>query len=128
MLPKQLLSQIFDDEALTRGLSDPEARVLVEWLVEQVEHRVHNWGSEGEAQGEVRKLCRIGRSVSRFVALWCHHNAPGAATQLAGAENREWPLPDGPVDPCELIQTVLDWEQGQMLEESLALANGSAPY
>ena len=28
-----LLSRILDDEALTRGLGDAEARLLVEWLV-----------------------------------------------------------------------------------------------
>ena len=37
MRTKALLSQILDDDALTRGLCDPEARVLVEWLVDEVE-------------------------------------------------------------------------------------------
>ncbi|MBV9124983.1 MAG: hypothetical protein JO112_16640, partial [Planctomycetes bacterium] len=36
-LSKPFWSPILQDDALTRGLGDPEARVLVEWLVEQVE-------------------------------------------------------------------------------------------
>ena len=70
-----LLSRILDDEALIRGLGDAEARVLVEWLVEQAE-RLEETRSPSVADAEVRRLCRRGRAVARFVTLWCHRRAP----------------------------------------------------
>ena len=63
-----LLSQVLDDEALTRGLQDAEARVLIEWLVEEVE-RLEETG--GDAGPEVRRLCRRRGPSLRFVLLWC---------------------------------------------------------
>ena len=103
-----LLSQILDDEALTRGLGDPEARVLVEWLVEEAE-----WLEEsaGDPAAEVRRLCRRARAVSRFVLLWCLRRDRAAAVQLAAVERFAWPLPDdADADPCELMQCILGWE------------------
>ncbi len=103
-----LLSQVLDDEALTRGLGDAEARVLVEWLVEEVE-RLERSGSD--AGPEVRLLCRRARAVSRFVLLWCGRRDRGAAVQLAAVERFAWPLPDDiDADACDLMQQILGWE------------------
>jgi hypothetical protein len=113
MLAKQLLSQILEDDALTRGLGDAEARVLVEWLVEHAERLAATQTDARAAHAEVNKLCRRGRSVSRFVLLWCHQGAPGAAGQLAAAERLNWPLPTTTVDPCELMEGILSWEDRQ---------------
>lgn len=118
MLAKQLLSQILDNDALTRGLGDPEARILVEWLVERAECEAGEAACEATVRDAVAKLCRRGRSVSRFVALWCHLGERGAAGQLATAERLNWPLPGAPVDPCELMQDILDWEDRQLREFS----------
>ena len=112
-LAKRLLSQILDNEALTRGLGDAEARVLVEWLVEHAERVAETETDQPAAQEQVNRLCRRGRSVSRFVLLWCHQNARGAAGQLASAERLNWPLPASTVDPCELMQEILAWEDRQ---------------
>jgi hypothetical protein len=114
MQARQLLSQILEDDALTRGLRDPEARVLVEWLVERAEAVAAVVPSAPTALARVAKLRRRGRSISRFVALWCHLGEPGAAGQLATAERLNWPLPDGDVDPCDLMQTILAWEEQQL--------------
>jgi hypothetical protein len=114
MLARQLVSQVLDDDALTRGLRDPEARVLVEWLVERAEDVAAEASCSMAAASQVAKLRRRGRSISHFVALWCHLDEPGAAGQLATAERLNWPLPDGPVDPCELMQNILNWEEQQL--------------
>jgi hypothetical protein len=106
MLARSLLHGILDDDALTRNLGDAEARLLVEWLVEQAE-QLEGLSAE-EADRGVRRLCRRGRSIARFVSLWCTER--GAATQLAGAERFEWPLPDGPRAPDELMQAIVRWE------------------
>src|SRR5690348_9184730 len=102
MLAKPLLAPILQSEALTRGLADPEARILVEWLVDQAERVAERNGSEAEAQERVQRLCRRGRAISRFVYLWCYEHRRGAATQLAASERFSWPLPVAGADPCEL--------------------------
>jgi hypothetical protein len=100
--------RILDDEALTRGLGDPEARVLVEWLVEQADR------AAGGGEDVVAGLCRRGRAISCFVRLWCHDRNRGAAIQLAAVERFGWPLPtERGVDPCELMQAILNWESIQ---------------
>jgi hypothetical protein len=104
-----LLAPILGDEALTRRLGDAEARVLIEWLVEHAEHLGRVRPGDAAAAG-VRLLCRRGRAVARFVALYCHDADRGGAAQLAASEGRDWPLPDADVDPCELMQAILTQE------------------
>lgn len=112
MVANPLLHHILSDERLTRGLGDAEARVLVEWLVEQTEDLMKQV-NEREAARQVNWLCRRGRSLARFVRLWCLDRSRGAAGQLAAAERFAWPLPQGGADPCELMQTIVSWEGDQ---------------
>jgi len=114
MLAKPLLSHILDNDALTRRLGDPEARILVEWLVEQAEHFAAGPSSESAVRSAVQKLCRRARAIGRFVGLWCYESARGAAVQLAAAERFDWPLPTTAMDPCELMQAILSWEASQL--------------
>jgi hypothetical protein len=118
MLAKRLLSQVLADDALTRGLGDAEARILVEWLVEHAEGLAATHCSVDRATAELAKLQRRARSISRFVALWCHLGERGAAGQLATAERLNWPLPGAAADPCELMQSILGWEDEQYREFS----------
>jgi hypothetical protein len=104
-----LLRQLLQCESLTRGLEDPEARVLVEWLVEKVDHL----GSEPTADIEVPKfveqLSHRARAIARFVSLWSQGER-GSAVQLAAVERFTWPLPTAAVDPCELMKAILGRE------------------
>src|SRR5262245_52912818 len=99
MLARPLLSQI-TNEALTRNLGDPEARILVEWLVDRAEE----FEREGEAEQQVARLCQRARALACFVFLWCYRSDAKAATQLAATERFPFPLPTKPVEPCELMQ------------------------
>jgi hypothetical protein len=111
MLAKLLLSQILHNEALTRGLGDEEARVLVEWLVERAEEVSDTAISPQAAVAEVQRLCRRARAIVRFVVLWCHaERGRRAAVQLAATERFGWPLPTATVEPCELMFDILSWE------------------
>lgn len=117
-----LLLLILNDEALTRGLGDAEARMLIEWLVERAE-RLANAMASDQATAEVRRLCRRGRAIARFVSLWClDYRGRGAAIQLAAAERFTWPLPSTAMDACELMQNIVAWEQRQTRRGPLPLA------
>lgn len=107
MLASPLLRPILHDDALTRELGDPEARLLVEWLVERAEQLPTD---ENSAEEGIRRLCRRARAISRFVSLWCYHTAHAAAIQLAATERLDGPLPTCPVDPCDLMDSLLCWE------------------
>lgn len=109
---RSLAHPILFDDALTRQLGDPEARILVEWLVERVEHLVET-ASSWEAEQEALRLHRRGRAIARFVALWGIPRERGAAIQLAASEQFRWPLPDPYMDPCELMYTIVTWESAQ---------------
>jgi hypothetical protein len=110
MVVTPLLGHILRNDSLTRGLGDAEARMLVEWLVDQAEFRAQGGAPETAALAEVMRMCRRARGIGRFVSLWCHAGERGAAVQLAAAERFTWPLPTRSVDPCELMQDILTWE------------------
>jgi hypothetical protein len=108
------VSRILDDEGLTSGLNDPEARLLVEWLIDQVERIRGRTESETAAWQRIETLCRRARGIRRFVSLWCHVADHGAATQLVAAERYGWPLPPSNADdPCDVLQPILEWEASQ---------------
>lgn len=106
MVAPAFLSHILANDALTRGLSDPEARMLVEWLVDHTERLVLRHA--GRAQ--IDRLYRRARAIGRFVSLWSQGRSRGAAQQLAAAERFAWPLPVPGKDPCEVMQEILEHE------------------
>jgi hypothetical protein len=110
MLSKPLLRPILEDDALTRGLGDAEARVLVEWLVDRAEDAAANAGNEEVAQQRVLSLRRRSRAISRFVELWCHTPSRGAASQLAACERFGWPLPEPTAEAIDIMEAILAWE------------------
>ena len=123
MLANPLLTLVLDDEALTRNLGDAEARVLVEYLVEQAEELSVN-RAEPEAGHEMRRLCRRGRAIARFVNLWCLQRLRGAAIQLAATERFNWQLPDDHrIDACELMQDIVFWEKTELEQRQQFAAN-----
>src|SRR5690606_15096994 len=69
MLARAALNCIMEDDGLTRNLGDAEARLLVEWIVDQAE-TIGETHSDDVTLTEVKRLCRRGRAVSRFVRLW----------------------------------------------------------
>ena len=110
MSAKALLQPVLEDELLTRGLGDEEARLLIEWLVDRAESMLPRTGQIGASLIEVQRLCRRARAASKFVFLWCHQAFHGAACQLAASENFRFPLPLPEVDPYELMQVILEFE------------------
>ena len=115
MLAKPLLNYILENEALTRGLEDPEARILVEWLVENAERVAADAPNEADGWREVQRLCRRARAIARFIWLWCQ-GEHGPAVQLAAVERFQWPLPTQAMDPCELMKIILTQETPETAE------------
>lgn len=113
MIDRAFLRPILDDESLTRGLGDEEARMLVDWLVERAENLAASSLADNTRQNCLVAFCRRGRIVGRFVRLWCDGEF-GSAVQLAGAENVSWPLPNGPEDAANLMGRLLDCEERRM--------------
>ena len=105
-----LLRFVLRDEALTRGLGDVEARMLIEWVTDWTELLAEAARSEDDAWSCVRRLCRRARAIGRFVQLWCEPGDPGAAAQLAAAERFAWPLPSDPIEAPDLMHHILTWE------------------
>jgi hypothetical protein len=116
-----LVRHILRDEAVTRGLGDVEARMIVEWLADRAEQAAMTTPTEVDAWDQVRGHCRRARTISAFVRLWAAGNR-GAAVQLAGAERLHWPLPTGDVDSGELMERILAWvdRQDEIIADSLA--------
>jgi hypothetical protein len=112
MLSRALLRPILEDDSLTRGLGDAEARVLVEWLVERMES-LHASSSVERTREELAFWCRRARAIGRFVTLWCYQNDHGAACQLAATERFPWPFPPTDADACDLMIDILAWEKDQ---------------
>jgi hypothetical protein len=111
MQAEPFVSRVLDDEGLTEGLNDPEARILVEWLVGQAEDVAQEAGDEAAAWKRLEAVCRRARAIRRFVSLWYHSHDQGAAAQLAGAERFLWPLPPSDCeDPCEFLVRALEQE------------------
>jgi hypothetical protein len=110
MLARKHLERILGDESLTRGLRDTEARMLVEWLVDQAERLEQRARDAQEMDGRVQQLCLRARGFRRFVELWFSSHSRAAACQLYAAQRWEWPLPDCEFDPYEVLQDILTWE------------------
>ncbi|WP_171472044.1 hypothetical protein [Frigoriglobus tundricola] len=105
-----LIRHVLRDEALTRGLGDIEARMLVEWLADWTELLADASRTEDDAWSCVNRLCRRGRAIGRFVQLWADPFDRGAAIQLAASERFDWPLPCSDMDPGDLMHHILTWE------------------
>ena len=111
MQDRTFFRPILDDESLTRGLGDEEARMLIDWLVERAENLVASTLAQVQRTERLESLCRRSRAISRFVELWCYQNRFGAAIQLAGAESFAWNLPVGKEDAAELMVRILRAEE-----------------
>ena len=108
-----LVRHVLRDEAITRGLGDIEARMLVEWLADRAEQTAIIAPTEEIAWAILRRLCRRARAIAYFVRLWVEPESRGAALQFAAAERMHWPLPSGDVDAGELMESILAWNDRQ---------------
>ena len=117
-----LVRHILRDEAVTRGLGDMEAQMIVEWLADRAEQVADEVATDEAGWVAVRDLCRRARTIACFVRLWGAEESRGAAMQLAATEKLFWPLPAGTVEAGELMEGILAWvdRQDEIRAESFA--------
>lgn len=117
-----LVRYILRDEAVTRGLGDVEAQMIVQWLAGRAEQIAVTSANEETAWARVRQVCRRARTIAAFVRLWSTPGMRGAALQLVGAERLHWPLPAGNFDPGELMEGILEWNdrRDEIVADSVA--------
>ena len=109
-----LLRPLLRDDALTRGLGDAEARLLVEWLVDWAELLADAAPTEQDAWERVTLLSQRARAIGRFVWLWSRPGSRGAAAQLAAVERFGWPMPAQTEEPPEVMSRILAWENAHI--------------
>jgi hypothetical protein len=105
MLARAFLDPILFDDRLTASLGDAEARLLVEFLVDQAE-RLEGLRPDEAVHRAVARLCLRGRVLGRVVRLWHDHECM-AATQLAASEGLAEALPNRRVDGCRLMERLI---------------------
>jgi hypothetical protein len=107
MLVDACIDQVLADARLTLGLEDPEARLLVEWLVDQAE-KLPSTGLNDAEQDLAWSLCyRRAKVLRQFVRLWCYRGRPEAAIQLAASEGLADHLPDSSVEEAPDVMLTL---------------------
>jgi hypothetical protein len=110
-----LLRQVLQDEAMTRGLGDAEAKMLFQWVTDWTELLIEMAPEESQAAPAVQALCRKARAIGKFVSLWTWRDQRGAACQLAATERFTWPLPDDRLDPELVMERILQWEDHHLI-------------
>jgi hypothetical protein len=98
MLVDACIDQVMGDSRLTYGLEDPEARLLIEWLVDKAEHLPEMGLRETEQDVTWQLYYRRAKVLRKCVQLWCYRGRPEAAIQLAASEGLAEFLPNSSVE------------------------------
>lgn len=111
MVAENCIHQVMRDDRITHGLADPEARVLVEWLVNKAE-TIPDTELESQDKIYAWELCyRRAKVLRQCVSLWCYRGRPEAAIQLAASEGMADYLPDGSVEePVDVMLSLMRQE------------------
>jgi len=107
MLVDACIDQVMADSRLTYGLEDPEARLLVEWLVEKAEHLPESGLREDELNTAWQVYYRRAKVLRKCVQLWCYRGRPEAAIQLAASEGLAEFLPNSAVEEGVEVMSAL---------------------
>lgn len=117
MVADACIDQVMHDDRLTHGLADPEARLLVEWLVDQAEAIPRTGLGECDQQLAWTICYRRAKALRQFVSLWCYRGRPEAAIQLAASEGMAEYLPDSSVEEAVDVMLSLMKQQPFLVTE-----------
>ncbi|QVL34356.1 hypothetical protein KIH39_10750 [Telmatocola sphagniphila] len=116
MIVEPMYRRIINDEALTRGLGDIEARMLVEWLVDWAELLEETIPDVGDANQKIGQLQKKARAISKFVVLWSDGHSKAGALQLAATERFQFPIPEEKCEADEAMARILKWENDHLAQ------------
>jgi hypothetical protein len=111
-----LYRRLINDESITRGLGDMEARMLVEWLVDWADLLEATIPDESDAQKQVSALRRKAKAIGKFVSLWSDSVSKASAVQLAACERLRFPLPPEDYSGDEVMAGILKWEDEHLAQ------------
>lgn len=111
-----LYRRIVNDESITRGLGDIEARMLVDWLCDWAELLEDTMPEEEDAIRQVNKLSKRAKAIGKFVVLWSDGVSKCGAVQLAATERFQFPLPPEDYTGDEVMAGILKWESEHLVQ------------
>jgi hypothetical protein len=116
MFGEPMYRGIVNDEALTRGLGDVEARMLVEWLVDWADLLEETIPDREDADRRVVQLKKKARAIGKFVVLWSDGHTKAGAMQLAATERFQFPFPPEDYEADEAMAQILRWEDDHLAQ------------
>ena len=62
-----LIESILDDEGLTDGLIDEDAKIIIDWCIQEIEKLIDSQFTESELEQKVRSIKQKARRVCKMV-------------------------------------------------------------
>lgn len=108
---KKHIERVLDDEGLTSGLADPEAKVLMDWLVHNLEAKLPRTKSDAAARELTKTEAARARRLAAIIDKICYNDDRAAAERLWNAAGRTQALNTLPAaDPVAVARQLIQWE------------------
>jgi hypothetical protein len=108
---KPFLEHLSDDEAISGGIADAEAKLLLNWLRTSVKKAVSGLKDEKAAWDAVAMLKERARSISKVVSALCYDDEPAEAQKHWTLLGYKQPLSAAPAtDAVAAVKQLVAWE------------------
>lgn len=111
MEPQRFVERILDDEALTDGIADEEAKLLLRWAVDQVERQVAPLEDPQEASERTQAVRKRCRALADVVESLCYdEDEETAHRRWSELGNHQELAPLRRRSPVVVVEQLLKWE------------------
>lgn len=111
---ERFLDNIRDDEGLTSGLADPEAGMLLDWLMAEVRAAASTLSEEQQVWDFVGRKKRRARLFAKTIEAASYGEDPDAVARLWSNEPLRPDLEEWDVeDPAAGMRRLIEWEKKQ---------------
>lgn len=105
------IDRILDDEGITGGLKDAEAKVLVDWLIASLKQRIRAVSDESKAEEISRTLRRRARRIAKITELLCEQHDTHSASEIWKESGSKHSLDELELrDPTGVVKRLIQWE------------------
>ena len=109
---KPFVEHVLDDEGLSDGLADDEAKVLIDWLTAEIERQIPRQPSTEAAWAVTRALAARARRIARVTERLYYQSDAAEAARLWSAGGSTHSLTElSNKDPVKSIAQLIQWEQ-----------------